>query len=217
MRIQQQIEPSIEIEMTTLRKLEVARRIVCEVARVVDPYTAYHLDNTCIIAKEIAIRVQEHFNLSDVDIEYIGIFSGLHDIGKIKIPNEVLGKRTPLNPTDISIIQTHPIVGKSIIDAIVTREGLQDFEGLDLLYSIVYHHHERLDGSGYPQGIKGDKISPAARIVAVADCYDAMVSKRSYRCPLEQYMALTIMAEEVRAGQLDEHCYNALLDYLEKK
>jgi len=197
--------------------LKLAQRLATEIARAYDPFTAYHLDNVSLLANKIGVRVQEHFNLSDNDIEFIKIFAGCHDIGKISIPEEILYKQEPITSLERTVIETHPIIGKNIVDRVIGKvPELRDAKGTDILYDIVYHHHERPNGTGYPEGLKGDEISSAVRIVAVADCYDAMTSERAYREPLPQEKALKIMKGMVDRGELDKVCFDALLDIVKE-
>ncbi|WP_312854646.1 HD-GYP domain-containing protein [Pallidibacillus pasinlerensis] len=96
----------------------------------------------------------------------------LHDIGKINIPDAILTKPGKLSDNEYEIIKTHPIVG---------AEAIKDVEGIADYIDVVYHHHERWDGKGYPEGLVGEETPLLARITAVADAFDAMTSSRSYR------------------------------------
>ncbi len=133
-----------------------------------DSYTAYHQKRVSELSQEIA----REMNLSHDKIEAIKIGALLHDIGKISIPGEILNKPAKLNPLEMNIVRTHPINGYSMLKNI-------DFPSEVL--EIVAMHHERLDGSGYPEGLKDEKIPLHVRIVSVADVLEAMVSHRPYR------------------------------------
>ena len=106
----------------------------------------------------------------------------IHDIGKIEVPSEILSKPGTLSPLEIQLIRTHPEAGRRVLSGLQTPWPLAE---------IVFQHHERLDGSGYPRGISGDEILPAARIIAVADVVEAMSSHRPYRpaWPMEAVVA----------------------------
>ncbi len=136
-----------------------------------DSYTAYHQKRISELSQEIAREI----NLSKNEIETIKIGALLHDIGKISVPGEILNKPGKLNLLEMNIIRTHPINGYNMLKNI-------DFP-LEVL-EIVAHHHERLDGSGYPEGLKYNEISLPVRIVSVADVVEAMISHRPYRPPL---------------------------------
>ena len=114
--------------------------------------------------------------------EHVDIASVLHDIGKIGIPEAILNKQGPLTPEEFKIIKDHPSIGENILRSI---DGLED-----CLLAVKYHH-ERYDGSGYPEGLKGDQIPLIAAIICVADAYDAMVSDRPYRKGLPKEKAIT--------------------------
>lgn len=194
--------------------IEFAQKLAIEIARAYDPFTAYHMDTTSILARDIALRVKDHFGLQDEEIEYIRIFAGLHDIGKISIPEEILYKETPLTTVDRTLIETHPLIGKSIVDGVIRNNSISgDYEKfLPILYDMVYHHHERLDGSGYPHGLRGEEVSAYTRIIAVADCFDAMSSHRSYRKVLPIEDTLKEIEKMVKKGELDEKCFEALVE-----
>ncbi|MCX7918706.1 MAG: response regulator [bacterium] len=133
-----------------------------------DPYTAGHERRDA----QLACAIAQELKLSEQQIEGIRIASLLHDIGKMAVPAEILAKPTKLTELEFSLIKIHPEVGYNI---------LKDIEFPWPIAQIVYQHHERLDGSGYPRGLKGDEIMFEARILAVADVVEAMASHRPYR------------------------------------
>ena len=128
---------------------------------------------------EWAVRVAERLNVADDDLANIEVAALLHDIGKIGISDAILHKSGPLTEEEFASIRRHSEFGWSIL------RGLAGFEAAALY---VLHHHERVDGTGYPAGIAGDRIPIGARIVAVIDAFDAMVSDRCYRpgLPIEE-------------------------------
>jgi len=133
-----------------------------------DPYTAGHQQRV----HQLAIAIAKELNFSEDKIEGIRIASLIHDIGKIGLPTEILSKPTKLSDIEFSLIKEHPQIGYNILKSI------------DFSYpvaKIVLQHHERLDGSGYPNHLKGDKIFLEARILGVADVVEAMSSHRPYR------------------------------------
>jgi PAS domain S-box-containing protein/putative nucleotidyltransferase with HDIG domain len=133
-----------------------------------DPYSAGHQRRVSILATAIAIEM----GLPEEQVERIRIASLVHDIGKIHIPSEILSKPSPLRKTEFELLKGHPAAGAEIISRFAFPEDIS---------TIVHQHHERLDGSGYPDGLKGDEILFEARILAVADVVEAMVSHRPYR------------------------------------
>jgi len=133
-----------------------------------DPYTAGHQRRVADLARAIA----KEMGLSNEQIEIIRIAGTIHDIGKINIPTEILSKPGRLNKSEFDIIKSHPRVGYKIIKKVDFPWPVAD---------IILQHHERMDGSGYPQGLKGKDILLEARILAVADVVEAMSSHRPYR------------------------------------
>jgi putative two-component system response regulator len=118
----------------------------------------------------------------------------VHDIGKISLPDQVLLKAGPLTADERRIMQTHPIVGEQMC---------AQLKAFRLVLPIIRHHHERINGSGYPDGLQGEQIPLTARILAVADVFDALTTKRPYRDPLLPKEALGMMKREVELGWLD--------------
>jgi putative nucleotidyltransferase with HDIG domain len=133
-----------------------------------DPYTATHQQKVCRLAVALAAEI----GLDDFRIEGIRIASLLHDIGKISIPGEILNKPGRLKVSEFNLIKDHPEDGHNILKTIEFPWPIAE---------IVYQHHEKLDGSGYPRGFKGDEILLEARILAVADVVEAITSHRPYR------------------------------------
>jgi putative two-component system response regulator len=129
----------------------------------------------------------------------------LHDVGKLGIPAAILGKHASLDEAEWSLVKTHPEVGLSILDHV----GRSTREALAVLY-----HHERMDGSGYPYGLAADAIPIEARIVAVADTYDALTSDRPYRKACSAWEARRVLQEEAGA-RLDPKVVAALLRSLD--
>lgn len=133
-----------------------------------DPYTGRHLQRIGAIAEAIARRI----GLSDDDVEAIGYAAIVHDLGKLRIPDEILIKPGELTEDDWEVMRKHPEFGADLLGRGILY---------DLAREVALHHHERWDGSGYPFGLVGEAIPLAARIVAVADVYDALISARPYK------------------------------------
>ncbi len=133
-----------------------------------DPYTAGHQARSADLARAIAIEM----GLPQEKIEGLRMAGAIHDIGKISIPAELLSKPTKLTNVEFSLIKEHARIG---------YEMLKDVESPWPMAEIVYQHHERMDGSGYPRNLKGNEIIMEARILAVADVVEAMASHRPYR------------------------------------
>jgi HD-GYP domain-containing protein (c-di-GMP phosphodiesterase class II) len=142
-----------------------------------DPYTSGHQQRVSDLARAIATEM----GLSADRQDFIRTASTIHDIGKIAIPSEILSKPTKLTDLEFSLIKTHPQSGYDI---------LKDIEFPWPVADVVLQHHERMDGSGYPQGLKGDDILLEARILAIADVVEAIASHRPYRPALGIDLAL---------------------------
>ncbi|HUN55915.1 MAG TPA: HD domain-containing phosphohydrolase [Smithella sp.] len=143
-------------------------RTLSKIVATRDPYTSGHEDQ---VAK-IACKIAKEMKLTEEQISSIYISATLHDIGKISVPSEILTKPSVLTTLEREIIKTHCKVANDI---------LANIEFPYPVAEIIYQHHERMDGSGYPRGLKGDKIALEARIIGVADVIDAMASYRPYR------------------------------------
>lgn len=150
----------------------------------------------------IAIGTELGFSQEqNVELGKIGL---LHDLGKISVPSEILNKSTPLLPWEWQEIHQHPVHGHRFLSAVV---------GMGEVAEATLAHHERVDGSGYPNGLRGQRISLTARIVAVADAYDAMVSARPYRHASTHSEAI----KEIQRGsgsQFSPQVVQAFLDLL---
>ncbi len=142
-----------------------------------DPYTCGHSERVA----EYAVALGEAFGLSRHERELVRIAGLLHDIGKIGVPDSILNKPEGLTQDEYDIMQRHPAIGRDIISRVAV---------LDDVLPLIYHHHERMDGSGYPDRLMGDNIPLLSRIISVADGYEAMVSNRAYRNGLASRMAM---------------------------
>jgi putative nucleotidyltransferase with HDIG domain len=155
---------------------------------------------------ETAVAIGRELGLPNPDLRLIAHAGLLHDIGKLEIPDEILTKPGPLNTQEWEVIKRHPALGLDILDRIggMRREG-----------GIILAHHERMDGSGYPRGLLGTQIPVEARIIAVADTYDVLVSNRPYREAMPGEKALQILREE-SGSHLDPAITAALFRILER-
>ncbi|MEN8135386.1 MAG: HD domain-containing phosphohydrolase [Thermodesulfobacteriota bacterium] len=143
---------------------------------------------------EISRRVGLELGLSAEDMETLRLGCLVHDIGKVAIPDDVLLKPGMFDRMDHNIMKVHPLVGASLF-----AKHHHDFR----IRKIILHHHERLDGSGYPYGLKGEEIGALERIVAAADVFEALVARRPYKKPVSREKAVGIIRYEVKEGRLD--------------
>jgi putative nucleotidyltransferase with HDIG domain len=167
-----------------------------------DQYTAGHSRRVMEYSRNIGQRMR----LDKQDIEDLKRSALLHDIGKIGIPDVVLKKQTKLTDEEYAIIKSHPETGAAILKHI---KALKD------LVPAVYYHHERFDGNGYPQGARGKEIPLHARIIAIADTFDAMTSSRAYRKALSFRTALSEL-ERNKGIQFDPDIANVFIEILQE-
>ncbi|MCX8110322.1 MAG: PAS domain S-box protein [Syntrophorhabdaceae bacterium] len=176
---------------------------ICKAIEIKDPGTKGHQRRVCNLAKTIG----EEMGLTRDMVDIIGMASMIHDIGKLVIPTEILSKPEKVNEIEYTLIKTHSKAG---------YEMIKDAGLPDLVANIVMQHHERLDGSGYPHGLKGIDILLEARILALADVVEAMTSPRPYRSPKEIETAL----REIEKGKgiiYDEGVASICIDLFRKK
>ncbi|MGB6876790.1 MAG: HD domain-containing phosphohydrolase [Candidatus Acidiferrales bacterium] len=155
-----------------------------------DPYTHGH----CTRLAEFSARLGERMGLPADDIVALRRAGVVHDVGKVIVPDAVLLKPGPLTPEERNVIKQHAAAGEHICSP------LKSFR---MVLPIIRHHHERWDGSGYPDGLSGDEIPLLARLLQIADVYDALTTKRPYRGALTQQEAWEILQEEVKRGWWD--------------
>lgn len=193
------------------RALETARRREAELNTVVDDTitafvhairaadgsTAAHSQKVA----EYAVAIARELKLEPELVEQVRRAALLHDVGKLAVPKEILNKPGPLDPEEWEVIRRHPEVSEGIVACM---------SHLKPLLPAVRHHHERLDGRGYPDGVKGGDLPLEARIIAVADAFDAMTSRRSYREPMSEQAAVEQLLKNV-GSQFDPVVVDAFL------
>jgi putative two-component system response regulator len=163
-----------------------------------DPETGHHLERIAAYSTRLAAAVRRHPKYRDAMpasyVQSIGINSALHDIGKVGIPDHVLLKPGPLSEDEIAIMRLHPRIGADCIEQIQRRLGESNF--LFQAREIALYHHEKWDGTGYPFGIHSEEIPLSARIVTIADVYDALTSRRVYKDPYSHQVSV----EKIKQG-----------------
>jgi len=153
----------------------------------------------------LCVHIGRQMSMSASELRILARAGLMHDIGKLGIPTQVLEKHSPLDESEWLLMRSHPEMGLTLLD----RAGQSSREVLAVLY-----HHERLDGSGYPYGLKAESIPIEARIVAVADTYDALTSDRPYRHACSQAEARRVLIEEA-GSRLDSRAVSALFHALD--
>jgi HD-GYP domain-containing protein (c-di-GMP phosphodiesterase class II) len=178
-----------------------ALAMACSLVSIVDlrdAFTSGHSSRVAEYVRATGIRL----GLSDAQLDNVVMASLLHDIGKVGVPDHVLLKRGRLTPEEFVQVKKHPELGWMAL------KNMEDFKPISL---IVLHHHERMDGAGYPGGLKGNAIPLGARIIAVADSYDALTSNRPYRSARAKQQAIDEMLRCVET-QFDPRVLAAFLD-----
>jgi HD-GYP domain-containing protein (c-di-GMP phosphodiesterase class II) len=197
-------------DLTIMHTLLATVKTARDLAHARDDETGAHLDRMSRFARVIAQGVADLYGLTDEYIEKIFIFSPLHDIGKIAIPDRVLLKPGKLDADEEALMRTHPVRGSEMIDQMLHHFELVQMQGGDILRNIALFHHESMDGSGYPEGRAGDDIPIEARIIAVADVFDALTSRRPYKQAWSNDDAFA-MLRKLAGSKLDPNCVNALI------
>lgn len=167
-----------------------------------DVYTKGH----CERVQSIALKIADELELSEDEKDVLRVACLLHDIGKIGIKEEILNKKEPLTEHEYEEIKQHPLIGYNI---------LKDLDFMKRIQKVILQHHERIDGKGYPYGLRGDEIDLLARIISVADAYDAMTSDRPYRRAFSKNEALSEL-QRCAGSQFDRNIVEKLLSLAQK-
>ncbi len=147
------------------------------------------------LARQLRISAPDTHQWSDADIDAMMRGAALHDIGNSAVPDRILLKLGALTAEEFEVVHMHPVIGRDIIDQIRRNAGVdQPFMGF--ARDIAYGHHERWDGTGYPQGITGENIPKSARLMAIVDTYDALTSDRVYRAGVPHDKAVQLIFQE---------------------
>jgi len=173
--------------------LEQAETVLFSLARAIearDHFTEEHVERVAAHAVELARRA----GFAQDDLTAVRHGGILHDIGKIGVPDQILNKRGQLTAEEFAIMKRHPVIGYQICEPLKSLAGA---------LPLIRHHHEKLDGSGYPDGLKGDEIPISARVMAITDIYDALTSHRAYRAAIAPDRAREMLRLDAAAGKLD--------------
>ena len=145
--------------------------------------------------------------------EMVADAAHLHDIGKISIPDSILQKKGKLTEEEFSIMKSHPVEGARILDE--TLKGVESDEYFQIAHDMALYHHEKYDGTGYPEGLSGESIPLSARIMAVADVYDALRSSRHYKESFTREKSVAILKEN-RGTHFDPDITDIFLDHIDE-
>lgn len=183
-----------------VNQLEHTENVLVTMGRAVEARDP-NLHEHCERMTEWADAVGREFGLGSDDLRTLGLGASLHDIGKIGIPDAILLKPGPLDEAERAVLRTHPLVGESILRSLASMAAV---------LPLVRHHHEHLDGSGYPDGLCGEEIPLLVRILSVIDVFDALTTNRPYRAALPHEDAMAILSQEAAAGWWDRTVVDCL-------
>ncbi|NNG14328.1 MAG: HD domain-containing protein [Gammaproteobacteria bacterium] len=198
-------------EMSAINTLTAALKTTGHITHLRDPETGSHLDRMSRYSRLIASALADRYQLDDDFIEHVYMFSPLHDIGKIAIPDGILLKDSNLTENEMEIMKTHTTSGLNMINDLLINFGLSNISHTEILQNIALSHHEKMNGTGYPEQKAGEDIPLEARIVAVADIFDALTSKRPYKEAWSNQDAFNLL-QELSGEELDAACVNALIE-----
>jgi len=174
-------------------EFELASKVLKSIALVVEGRDRYTGDH-CKRLGEYAVRIGKTLGLDQGDLETLWLGGIFHDLGKIAVSDSVLNKPAPLTPEEFGVMKTHPAVGADLCGAMRTMERV---------IPLIRHHHEKLDGTGYPDGLAGKEIPLLVRIITAVDVYDALATARPYRKALPHETCMTILRDEAARGWWD--------------
>jgi putative two-component system response regulator len=191
-----------ELVQVRTRELELTQEVAMEsmgtLAEFRDPETGGHIKRTQHYIKALAMKLQNNDKfkdlLQDSIIDLLYKSAPLHDIGKVAISDSILLKPGKLTGEEFEEMKNHTVYGRNVIHAAAKRIGDNSF--LHIAEEIAYTHHEKWDGTGYPQGLKGNDIPVSGRMMALADVYDALISKRVYKPPMPHHKAVSVICGE---------------------
>lgn len=197
-------------EISSIHTLLASVKTANDIVHHRDFETGAHLDRMANYSRLIANNVADKYQLNDELIEHIFLFSPLHDIGKISVADSILLKPGKLDPEQYEAMKQHTTKGREIVDDILSNFGLGNMTHVDILRNIALYHHEAINGSGYPEGLKEQEIPIEARIVAVADVFDALTSCRPYKKAWSNQDAFDYL-RRMAGTTFDLDCVNALI------
>jgi putative two-component system response regulator len=190
--LQARVKSLLRVKLYT-DELERAEAVISSLALSVEAKDSYTEDH-CNRLSEYSVLLGRKFDLSHEQLRALKLGGALHDVGKIGIPDAILHKNGKLTDEEFAIIRQHPVIGYNIC---------KPLRSLRLVLPIIRHHHERYDGSGYPDKLKGEEIPITARILTVVDVYDALRTERPYKPAFSREKAMTILDEESGRGWYD--------------
>ena len=205
----------VSVELNQVQTLQGALKTAICFSSHKDPETGAHLERMARYSRLIANEIAPLYGMNDEFVETIFWFAPMHDIGKIAIPDHILLKPGKFTSEEMEIMKTHTTKGREIIDSMLSHFNLSNSDFIPMLCNISECHHENLDGSGYPYGLRGENIPIEARIIAVADVFDALASKRPYKDAWSNKDAFAEL-KALSVWKLDQLCVDALVNNSKK-
>jgi HD-GYP domain-containing protein (c-di-GMP phosphodiesterase class II) len=191
-----------ETQKNSLKQLEAFLLVLASAIESKDAYTGGHVERVANYARDLA----EKAGIDGENLRNLYLGAMVHDVGKIGVPDNILNKPGKLDSEEMKEMQNHPGIGKRLLSKI---------DGIEVASNIVFSHQEKFDGTGYPQGIIKNEISLEARIVTIADYWDAIITDRPYRKAMPLKKAISIMKEE--AGKaFDPELFNLFMNDIDK-
>ncbi len=182
--------------LATARARDEAKRTAATFAGILESVEArepHRIEHSARVGR-LAAQLARHAGLSAAEVERVRIGGSLHDFGTIAIPDGILFKREPLTDAEFAVMKSHPVVGFTLLREVPSLEPYLPF---------VLRHHERIDGSGYPDGLRGSELPLPLQLVSLADAFDAMTSSRPYRSVRNDDRTIQILEEETALGRWD--------------
>jgi len=204
----------VSVELQQVKTLYGALRMASNFSGHKDPETGAHLERMARFSHLIAHHMAPRLGLSDEFVEAVFWFAPMHDVGKIAIADNILRRPGKLSRAEFEVMKTHTTRGREMIDGMLGNFNLDRLGMAAMIGNIAEFHHENIDGSGYPRGLKGDAIPIEARIVAVADVFDALTSKRCYKPAWSNEEALDAL-RAMSSWKLDPLCVDTLCDQMD--
>ena len=207
----QLITAAVASEYVAIRSIVGTIQVARDLTELRDIETGAHLQRMARYSRAIARGLVEPLDLTDEFVEAVFLYAPLHDVGKIGIPDRILLKPGRLDAEEWEVMRTHTVKGRQMVDTINKDLGLGALNRDDVMRNIVELHHEALDGSGYPYGLEGEQVPLEARIVSVADIFDALTSARPYKPGWSMDQAIEELDRLATTGKLDPRCVTALV------
>lgn len=215
-------ELKIEVENKTQKIREIQNKIVLGMAQIVesrDLSTGGHIKRTSDVVRIFAKKLQKYLDFNEKFLNLVIRSAPMHDLGKIGVDDAVLRKQGKFTDEEYEKMKMHPVIGGYLVKQIL--EGLEEENFVRIAYNVASFHHEKVNGKGYPNGLKGEEIPIEARIMALADVFDALVSKRCYKDAFSYEKAFEIIKQDsgthfdTNLANVFLRCKDELIDYYE--